>query len=334
MTKRSKSPTSSMALEQAEKACSKVIYAGETLIDLTADTVSAEHLEEGYTAHDRAGNGIVGTLKTSDDIYYCNGSTDNVELSNIAQDFFQNASDGDQKKINVVGTFGATSPYSGSGNFSPYVWMKLGYSSQTNKRIMFDFSNCSKITINCSTEKNYVFSGFGINLFHANIEVNSTQSVTNCYVIPGILGSDATGDVYCYNCNFEIKGYNNCVFSTQGTFDHCNVSVANTGGNNSTLFNACNGHTIIVNGGNYTCTCKAQQGTYSYVIYEGNAGCKVLISHANFPITNTSGQTQTHLVYTSTSDLKGIISNCIISTRLMATIVDKNSFVIGTNIMN
>ena len=212
--------------------------------------------------------------------------------------------------------------------------MKLGYSSQTNKRIMFDFSNCSKITINCSTAKNYVFSGFGINLFHANIEVNSTQSVTNCYVIPGILGSDATGDVYCYNCNFEIKGYNNCVFSTQGTFDHCNVSVANTGGNNSTLFNACNEHTIIVNGGNYTCTCKAQQGTYSYVIYEGNAGCKVLISHANFPIANTSGQTQTHLVYTSTSDLKGIISNCIISKRLMSTIVDTNSFVIGTNIIN
>ena len=53
MTKRSKTPTSSMAFEQAEKACSKVIYAGETLIDLTADTVSAEHLEEGYTAHDR-----------------------------------------------------------------------------------------------------------------------------------------------------------------------------------------------------------------------------------------------------------------------------------------
>lgn len=63
MTKRSKSPTSSMAFEQAEKACSKVIYAGETLIDLTADTVSAEHLEEGYTAHDRAGNSIVGTLQ-------------------------------------------------------------------------------------------------------------------------------------------------------------------------------------------------------------------------------------------------------------------------------
>ena len=65
MTKRRKSPTSSMAFEQAEKACSKVIYAGETLIDLTADTVSAEHLEEGYTAHDRAGNSIVGTLQVA-----------------------------------------------------------------------------------------------------------------------------------------------------------------------------------------------------------------------------------------------------------------------------
>lgn len=315
-------------------AVNKVVYANSTLIDLTSDTVEASVVKEEYTAHDKSGNSFVGTMKSSDDIYYCNGSTDNVELSNIAQDFFQNASDGDQKKINVVGTFGATSPYSGSGNFSPYVWMKLGYSSQTNKRIMFDFSNCSKITINCSKAKNYVFSGFGINLFHANIEVNSTQSVTSCYVIAGVLDSDATGDVYCYNCNFEINGYTSCVFSTQGTFDLCNVSLSNTGGSNSTLFNACNGHNIIVNGGNYTCTCKAQQGTYSYIIHEGSYGCNVLISHANFPFSNVSGQNQTHLVYTTSSNIKGVISNCIISNRLIANIGDTNSFVLDKNIVN
>ena len=41
----------------------KVIYAGETLIDLTADTVTPETLATGYTAHNAAGELISGKLK-------------------------------------------------------------------------------------------------------------------------------------------------------------------------------------------------------------------------------------------------------------------------------
>lgn len=40
---------------------SKVVYAGETLVDLTSDTVTADVLKEGYTAHDKAGNPVTGT---------------------------------------------------------------------------------------------------------------------------------------------------------------------------------------------------------------------------------------------------------------------------------
>ena len=43
-------------------ATNKVIYAGRTLIDLTGDTVDPEHLAEGYTAHDKSGDAIVGTM--------------------------------------------------------------------------------------------------------------------------------------------------------------------------------------------------------------------------------------------------------------------------------
>lgn len=42
-------------------AISKVIYGGETLLDLTADTVTAEHLIAGYTAHGADGEPITGT---------------------------------------------------------------------------------------------------------------------------------------------------------------------------------------------------------------------------------------------------------------------------------
>ena len=43
-------------------ANNKIIYGGNTLIDLTSDTVTADKLAEGYTAHDKTGNVITGTM--------------------------------------------------------------------------------------------------------------------------------------------------------------------------------------------------------------------------------------------------------------------------------
>ena len=42
-------------------AISKVIYGGETLIDLTSDSVAADKLLKGYTAHGADGEKITGT---------------------------------------------------------------------------------------------------------------------------------------------------------------------------------------------------------------------------------------------------------------------------------
>jgi len=43
-------------------ANNKIILGNETLIDLTGDTVEADKLLQGYTAHDSSGNLITGTL--------------------------------------------------------------------------------------------------------------------------------------------------------------------------------------------------------------------------------------------------------------------------------
>lgn len=43
-------------------AYNKVTYFGATLIDLTSDSVTADVLEKGSTAHDKAGAKVVGTL--------------------------------------------------------------------------------------------------------------------------------------------------------------------------------------------------------------------------------------------------------------------------------
>ena len=44
-------------------AVNKVVLGENTLIDLTADTVSADKLSKGVTAHDMAGEPIVGTME-------------------------------------------------------------------------------------------------------------------------------------------------------------------------------------------------------------------------------------------------------------------------------
>lgn len=50
-----------------QKLINKVIYGDETLIDLTADTVSADKLEKGITAHDKTGAIITGTSTKDSD---------------------------------------------------------------------------------------------------------------------------------------------------------------------------------------------------------------------------------------------------------------------------
>lgn len=55
----------------ANTTYNKIIYGGQTLIDLTADTVTADKLAEGITAHDKSGAIITGAntydSDTSDD---------------------------------------------------------------------------------------------------------------------------------------------------------------------------------------------------------------------------------------------------------------------------
>ena len=60
---------------------SKCIFNGRTIIDLTSDTVSADKLLEGCTAHGADGEPITGTMKkmtVSDD------GNGNVTISGLA----------------------------------------------------------------------------------------------------------------------------------------------------------------------------------------------------------------------------------------------------------
>ena len=56
-------------------AISKIIYGGDTLIDLTHDTVTAENIDEGITAHSASGEELVGLRKVFDVLPIAIGGT-------------------------------------------------------------------------------------------------------------------------------------------------------------------------------------------------------------------------------------------------------------------
>lgn len=59
-------------------AISRVDFGGNTLIDLTEDTVTSAALLSGYTAHAANGNRVVGTLNPSSGVESFNGRTGSV----------------------------------------------------------------------------------------------------------------------------------------------------------------------------------------------------------------------------------------------------------------
>lgn len=59
---------------------SKVEYGGNTLVDLTSDTVTSDTMLSGYTAHDKAGNVVTGTVVVQK--FYTGSSEPSSSLGN------------------------------------------------------------------------------------------------------------------------------------------------------------------------------------------------------------------------------------------------------------
>ena len=68
-------------------AINKVLYGSTVLMDLTSDTVVADKVVSGYTAHNKAGESITGTLVIQE--YYTGSSVPSSSLGNNGDIYLQ-----------------------------------------------------------------------------------------------------------------------------------------------------------------------------------------------------------------------------------------------------
>lgn len=68
----------------AEKSYNKVVVNGQTIIDLTEDTVDAAHLSLGFTAHSKDGVKITGTGEMSTDTQDATAEAGDIVLNKTA----------------------------------------------------------------------------------------------------------------------------------------------------------------------------------------------------------------------------------------------------------
>lgn len=228
---------------------------------------------------------------TNDYKYVCNGTNDNVKLSEIAQSWLNGGTDYACKKISVYGTFGCSAAYGGSGtSANPYRWFSVGLDADTNRRIVFDFTSCGQISLPIVRGTvNTVFHGHNAHIIGANVVVNQsgTGTIVKCF-------SSTAGAVYAENCRFWLTCYQDSRISNTGTFVNCRASVANVV-NNTYCFQPFDGSLIRLNGGEYYAY-TGSSNAQSAVVGQSAANAVSILYGVNAPTLSRSGFYQTNSI--------------------------------------
>lgn len=252
--------------------------------------------------------------------YKCTGLNDNISLSQIAQAFhsksyvpadvteaanaFLTAIGGNtyladlsneaQITINVVGRLGATTPFAGAGTTeSRYRWFSFGTAGTTDKRIIFDFSKCEKITIQCAANTNNIIF-YGTDLYLKNANVYAYSNGVGCPIIM-IAGSANTGRINVDSCRFSISTSGLAVISENGSFINCFGKVVSSN-SNAFCFAPKSVSLINVIGGTFYSYIAASGTTPAiFYIYNTETNAVILAHNINCPTVAMTGFSQQYL---------------------------------------
>lgn len=254
--------------------------------------IDGEGLDTALTQYQQLQTTVASLQNVNEYNYVCNGATDNVELSNIAQAWLDGGTDNSSKIIRVFGAIGVTAPVSGAGTASDwYKWFKFGKSASTSRRIIFDFSGATQITIPViAGAYNIIFDGEDINIIGANVISNQTAAGTRVRVI-----SSAGGSVNATNCRFWVNSYQDSIIAGNGNFDNCRGSVANVYAVNSYCFLPSDYGILRLNGGTYYAY-TGSSAVQSAIIGQSSANAVSILYGVNAPTSSRSGFYQTHSI--------------------------------------
>ena len=239
----------------------------------------------------------VAKLNAADEcVYKCNGADDNVKLSELAQEWLSDDLDYSSKTIKIYGTFGATAACAGAGTAAnPYKWFNFGLAESVKRRITFDFSTCSQITLPIAAgTSNVVFSGSDVHVIGANVIATQSATNTNIKMFDSNIGSVSAED-----CRFWITAYSGSFISQTGNFTNCRASVANASGD-SYCFQPTTASLLKINGGEYY-GYTGGSAHKSAVIGQTTGNAVSVLNGVNAPTVARSGYYQTHAIFQDTN---------------------------------
>lgn len=276
-------------------------------------------------------NNVAALQKDTAHNYICNGLTDNIGISNIAQAFlngtgiFANADADAQLTIKVYGTFGATAAHSGNGTTaSPFKWLMLGnLNTPSAKRVVVDFAGCDKVYINLPPDTtNEIFAGVDCHVKNANVLVDGSASVT---IFGGV------GDISAHNCRMTANVSGFAVVSYAGIFRDCETLMI-AGGNAITFYAANGKNTIYIDGGKHLAYTQSISNI-SAIIYSGggDTNAVVIVTAANFPKSDITGYVQAHAINLNAGYISGYGNRTTLPVNIAASVVSTLSATIPIN---
>lgn len=186
-------------------AINKIIYGNNTIIDLTSDTVVADKLATGYTAHDRSGAIITGTMQGSSWTKLAELTTNKINTTSTSATYYgaiqAGASAWDADKILYVKVRASsgkkTGYFYGTDNFLINTYAKNG-STARNPYFM-------RLIYSVSTSGNYDIQSYaystGLGVYAYNVDTNGEISIYHRYHTSGSKTINDTFKIEVYILN-------------------------------------------------------------------------------------------------------------------------------------
>lgn len=237
--------------------------------------------------------------------YYCNGSNDNILITNLVNTFMSGGTDYKSMKLNIYGDFGYTAMAGGDGtSASPYRLFNFNQSS--NRKVILDFGNCSKIDISVSGNYIYCFYMLGGNYTINSLNLIASGTTSGTVIRAFYTTSTPNPSLECNNCRIWVTGYQDSIIAASGTFNNCRCTVKNSI-NNSYCFLTSGTGLLTLMGGVYYAYC-GSSSLKSAVVGQSAAGAVSLLYGVVAPTVAVSGMYQTNAIYQANAN--GNYVNC------------------------